>query len=62
MPSLTHAPLSYPPQYLSTEGNVVKATHTTPVKGYVDDLEFTFTDAADGTCSMHVSQNDVNGL
>ena len=50
--SLTHAP-PYGPQYLSTEGNVVKATHTTPQK--VDDLEFTFTDAADGSCSMHVS-------
>merc|ERR1712071_129285 len=40
-------------EYVSTEDNVVKGTHTTPVAGYVDDLEFTFTSAADGTCSMH---------
>ena len=51
-----HSPISSPsPQYLSTEGNVVKGTHTTPVKMYVDDLEFTFTDGGDGTCAMHVS-------
>ncbi|XP_037090216.1 uncharacterized protein LOC119110480 [Pollicipes pollicipes] len=40
-------------EYTSTEGNVVRGTHTTPVHKYVDDLEFTFTDAADGSCAMH---------
>ena len=34
---------------------MVTGTHTTPVAGYVDDLTFTFTDGADGTCAMHVS-------
>ncbi|XP_064647616.1 uncharacterized protein LOC135500237 [Lineus longissimus] len=35
---------------VSNEGNVVKATHTTPVKEYVDDLSFTFA-GQDKTCS-----------
>ena len=35
---------------------MIKATHTTPVKGYIVDLEFTFADAADGSCSMQVSR------
>ncbi|KAF0314464.1 hypothetical protein FJT64_015044 [Amphibalanus amphitrite] len=40
-------------EVLSTDGNVVTGTHTTPTVGYVDDLEFTFTDGGDGTCAMH---------
>ena len=39
-------------EYTGTEGNVVTGTHTTPVKGYVDDLELTFNDGGDGTCAM----------
>ncbi|KAF0305743.1 hypothetical protein FJT64_002495 [Amphibalanus amphitrite] len=40
-------------KYLSTEDGVVKGTHTTPVSHYVDDLEFTFDDADDGSCTVH---------
>jgi len=40
-------------EYKSTEGMVVKATHTTPVHMYVDDLTLTFEDGADGGCTLH---------
>ncbi len=44
-------------QYLATDtSGVVTATHTTPVKRYVDDLTFSFNGTDDGTsCTVDVS-------
>merc|ERR1711928_191245 len=34
-------------KFLSETGNTLKGTHTTPIKLYVDDIMYTFTDAGD---------------
>ncbi|XP_050726604.1 uncharacterized protein LOC127003711 [Eriocheir sinensis] len=36
--------------YKYVEGNTIQGNHTTPVMSYVDKLNFTLTDASDGTC------------
>jgi hypothetical protein len=38
----------------------IKATHTTPKKGYVDDLTFTLTTTGSG-CHIHVSSLQIFG-
>lgn len=42
-------------QFTSEAANVLKATHTTPVKHYVDDLTFTLTAVDSSNCKVHVS-------
>ncbi|XP_065558964.1 uncharacterized protein LOC136026360 isoform X2 [Artemia franciscana] len=39
-------------KFLSSEGDMVKGTHTTPVKAYVDDLSFKFTSTPSNTCNV----------
>lgn len=40
---------------ISQSSNQIKATHKTPVKHYVDDLTFTFTNAGAQSCQVNVS-------
>jgi len=40
-------------EYKSTEGNVVKGIHITPVHNYVDEMILTFTDGDSGSCMMN---------
>ena len=46
-------------QFLSETGNTLKGTHTTPIKLYVDDIMYTFTDAGD-MCNVEVSPFQVD--
>ena len=46
-------------QFLSETGNTLKGTHTTPIKLYVDDIMYTFTDAGD-MCNVEVSPSRVD--
>merc|ERR1712137_88118 len=39
-------------KFLSETGNTLKGTHTTPIKLYVDDIMYTFTDAGD-MCNIY---------
>ena len=55
-PSLVSKMLKHFFQYLNTDANgVVTATHTTPVKKFVDDLTFTFK-GDQTTCTVDVSK------
>lgn len=37
----------------------IDATHTTPVKKYVDDLTFKFSASGSTACTVNVSLNDI---
>ncbi|XP_046638508.1 uncharacterized protein LOC124316548 isoform X1 [Daphnia pulicaria] len=39
-------------EFLTSSPTKVTGTHTTPVKRYVDDVSYTFTPAADNSCSV----------
>lgn len=52
---LTYVHTNYFQQFTSEADTVLKATHTTPVKHYVDDLTFTFTAVDSTNCKVHVS-------
>ena len=54
-------------QVVSNEDNVLKATHTTPIRRYIDDMTFTFytvkrAGAGKSGCNVVVSQEEMRIL